>query len=129
MTEPVVHEMNNHTFRLAVAQFDRAAELMGLDHNLRQRLKMPDRSLVVSVPVRMDDGRVEIFEGYRVQHNLSTGPAKGGIRYAPDVTHNTEHVFGFRIGERAPARLDPKEHTAQLWLPWREARFPCMGGW
>jgi len=63
MTEPVVHEMNNHTFRLAVAQFDRAAELMGLDHNLRQRLKMPDRSLVVSVPVRMDDGRVEVYTG------------------------------------------------------------------
>ncbi|HYL52079.1 MAG TPA: Glu/Leu/Phe/Val dehydrogenase dimerization domain-containing protein, partial [Acidimicrobiia bacterium] len=77
--------MDNHTFRLAVAQFDRAAELMQLDPNLRQRLKLPDRSLIVSVPVRMDDGRVEMFTGYRVIHDSSRGPSKGGIRYHPDV--------------------------------------------
>ena len=75
-TSAIPHEMDNHTFRLAVAQFDRASDLMKLDPNLRQRLKLPDRSLVVSVPVRMDDGRVEIFTGYRVIHDSSRGPSK-----------------------------------------------------
>jgi glutamate dehydrogenase (NAD(P)+) len=78
-------ELNTHTFRLAVDQFDAAAEAMQLDPNLRQRLKLPQRSLVVSVPVRMDDGRVEVFTGYRVQHDSSRGPCKGGIRYHPEV--------------------------------------------
>ena len=80
-----LHELDTPTFRLAVAQFDQAAELMGLDSNLRERLKLPQRSLVVSVPIRMDDGRVEVFTGYRVQHDSSRGPSKGGIRYHPEV--------------------------------------------
>jgi glutamate dehydrogenase (NAD(P)+) len=58
---------------------------MGLDPDLRERLKLPQRSLVVSIPVRMDDGHVEVFTGYRVQHDSSRGPSKGGIRYHPDV--------------------------------------------
>jgi glutamate dehydrogenase (NAD(P)+) len=78
-------ELDTATFRLAVAQFDQAAALMDLDHNLRERLKFPQRSLMVSIPVRMDDGRVEVFTGYRVQHDSSRGPSKGGIRYHPDV--------------------------------------------
>jgi glutamate dehydrogenase (NAD(P)+) len=78
-------EMSTHTFQLAVAQFDQAAELMKLDPNLRQRLKMPERSLIVSIPVRMDNGSVRLFTGYRVQHDSSRGPSKGGIRYHPDV--------------------------------------------
>lgn len=81
-----MQELDTHTFRLAVAQFDQAAEAMRLDQNLRERLKFPQRSLVVSVPVRMDDGRVEVFTGYRVQHDSSRGPSKGGIRYHPDVS-------------------------------------------
>src|SRR5438876_5084250 len=80
-----MHELNTPTFRLAVAQFDQAAEAMELDYNLRERLKLPQRSLIVSVPVRMDDGRVEVYTGYRVQHDSSRGPTKGGIRYHPDV--------------------------------------------
>src|ERR1051326_7029798 len=58
---------------------------MNLDHNLRMRLKKPERSLIVSIPIRMDDGSVKIFPGYRVQHDSSRGPSKGGIRYHPDV--------------------------------------------
>lgn len=81
-----MQELDTHTFRLAVAQFDQAAEAMRLDPNLRERLKFPQRSLVVSIPVRMDDGRVEVFTGYRVQHDSSRGPSKGGIRYHPDVS-------------------------------------------
>ncbi len=80
-----INELDNPTFRLAVAQFDQAAERMNLDPNLRQRLKIPERSLIVSVPVRMDDGTVKVFMGYRVQHDSSRGPSKGGIRYHPDV--------------------------------------------
>lgn len=80
-----LRELNTATFRLAVAQFDQAAEAMNLDSNLRERLKLPQRSLIVSIPVRMDDGRVEVFTGYRVQHDSSRGPSKGGIRYHPDV--------------------------------------------
>jgi len=80
-----MHELDTPTFRLAVAQFDQAAETMDLDHNLRERLKLPQRSLIVSLPVRMDDGRVEVYTGYRVQHDSSRGPSKGGIRYHPDV--------------------------------------------
>lgn len=78
-------ELDTHTFRLAVAQFDQAAEAMQLDSNLRERLKLPQRSLVVSLPVRMDDSRVEVFTGYRVQHDSARGPSKGGIRYHQDV--------------------------------------------
>lgn len=81
-----MQELDTHTFRLAVAQFDQAADAMHLDPDLRERLKLPQRSLVVSVPVRMDDGRVEVFTGYRVQHDSSRGPSKGGIRYHPDVS-------------------------------------------
>lgn len=80
-----MRELDTPTFRLAVAQFDQAAEAMRLDDNLRERLKLPQRSLVVSVPVRMDDGHVEVFTGYRVQHDSSRGPSKGGIRYHRDV--------------------------------------------
>ena len=78
-------ELDTPTFRLAVAQFDQAAHAMQLDANLHERLKLPQRSLVVSLPVKMDDGRVEVFTGYRVQHDSSRGPSKGGIRYHPDV--------------------------------------------
>jgi glutamate dehydrogenase (NAD(P)+) len=81
----MMNELDNHTYRLAVAQFDEAAERMNLDPNLRERLKLPERSLIVSVPVRMDDGSVKVFTGYRVQHDSSRGPSKGGIRYHPDV--------------------------------------------
>lgn len=80
-----MQELDTPTFRLAVAQFDQAAEAMGLDPSLRERLKLPQRSLIVSLPVRMDDGHVEVFTGYRIQHDSSRGPSKGGVRYHPDV--------------------------------------------
>ena len=79
-------ELDTQTYRLAVAQFDQAAEQMQLDPNLRERLKLPERSMTVSVPVKMDDGTVKVFTGYGVQHDSSRGPSKGGIRYHPDVS-------------------------------------------
>jgi glutamate dehydrogenase (NAD(P)+) len=85
MPTPITKELDTPTYRLAVAQFDAAAEAMQLDPNLRERLKAPERSLIVSVPIRMDDGSVRVFTGYRVQHDSSRGPSKGGIRFHPDV--------------------------------------------
>jgi glutamate dehydrogenase (NAD(P)+) len=78
-------ELDTPTFRLAVAQFEEAAERLGLDGNIRERLKLPQRALIVSVPVRMDDGNVKVFLGYRVQHDMALGPSKGGVRFHPDV--------------------------------------------
>ena len=65
--------------------FDRAAEHIGLDPEMREVLRSSYRELTVQVPVRMDDGRLEVFTGYRVQHNAARGPYKGGIRYHPDA--------------------------------------------
>ena len=70
----------------AEVRFDRAAELLGLDDGLRKLLKTPGMEVTVNIPVMMDDGRLEVFTGYRVQHSIARGPAKGGIRFAPDVT-------------------------------------------
>jgi glutamate dehydrogenase (NAD(P)+) len=71
---------------VAQSQFDHAADQLDLDPGLRKVLRVPKRELTVNFPVTMDDGHVEVFTGYRVQHNLSRGPAKGGIRYHQDVT-------------------------------------------
>ncbi len=73
-------------YEVAVAQFDQAAELLHLDEDLREVLRKPKRELSVNFPVRMDNGRIRMFSGYRVQHNINRGPAKGGIRYSPDVS-------------------------------------------
>jgi len=70
---------------MAVRQFDVAAEKLSLDANVATRLRRPDRAMIVSVPTRMDDGRVHVFTGYRVQHIDVLGPFKGGIRYHPAV--------------------------------------------
>ncbi|HET9492812.1 MAG TPA: Glu/Leu/Phe/Val dehydrogenase [Chloroflexia bacterium] len=70
----------------ATTYFNHAADRLGLSDSLRQVLQKPERALVVSVPVTRDDGRLEVFEGIRVQHSTARGPAKGGVRYHPDVT-------------------------------------------
>jgi glutamate dehydrogenase (NAD(P)+) len=71
---------------VAQAQFDHAAEKLDLDDGMRRVLRVPQRELTVNFPVTMDDGEVQVFTGHRVQHNVSRGPAKGGIRYHQDVT-------------------------------------------
>ncbi len=77
---------NLNPFHIASQQFDRAADILNLNAGIREVLRTPKRQLIVSIPTRMDDGQVKVFEGYRVQHNIARGPAKGGIRYHPDVT-------------------------------------------
>src|ERR687884_635318 len=73
-------------FKISKQQFDRAADYLELEESMRRVLKNAKRQLVVSIPVKMDNGEVQVFEGYRVQHNIARGPAKGGIRYHPNVT-------------------------------------------
>src|SRR5216110_2932451 len=73
-------------FRIAQIQFDMAAEFLKLDPGLRQVLRTPKRILEVSLPTKMDNGQVKVLTGYRVQHNVSRGPGKGGIRFHPNVT-------------------------------------------
>ena len=73
-------------FEAMSERFDRAAKLLGLDEDLYAVMRVPSRELKVYIPVRMDTGHIQVFEGFRVQHNFARGPAKGGIRYAPDVT-------------------------------------------
>ncbi|GAH84675.1 unnamed protein product, partial [marine sediment metagenome] len=70
----------------ALQQLDEVAKRIDLEPWIHKKLRHPKRELIVSIPVRMDDGSVEVFTGYRVQHNITLGPAKGGIRYHPDVT-------------------------------------------
>ena len=70
----------------AQRQYDAAADILGLKPGVRAFLREAQRQLIVAFPVKMDDGSIKMFEGYRVQHNLARGPAKGGIRYHPGVT-------------------------------------------
>jgi glutamate dehydrogenase (NAD(P)+) len=70
----------------AEARFDEAARRLEMDEGLQKVLRSPSREITVYIPVLLDDGRIEVFTGYRVQHSIARGPAKGGIRYAPDVT-------------------------------------------
>ncbi|OGN82771.1 MAG: glutamate dehydrogenase [Chloroflexi bacterium GWC2_73_18] len=83
-TEQIAAPIN--AWAVAQQQFDRAADKLDLDPGLRRVLRQPRRELTVHFPVKMDDGSVQVFTGYRVQHNLGRGPAKGGIRYHQDVT-------------------------------------------
>ncbi len=72
----------------AEARFDQAAEQLNIDEGMQKVLRSPSREIIVHIPVLLDDGRLEVFTGYRVQHSIARGPGKGGIRYAPDVTHD-----------------------------------------
>jgi glutamate dehydrogenase (NAD(P)+) len=73
-------------FEMALRNFELAADLLGLDPEIRNQIRLPERELTVHFPVKMRDGKFKVFTGYRVQHSTARGPAKGGIRYHPDVT-------------------------------------------
>ncbi len=80
----VIREEN--PFESMMSRFDDAAQLLELDPDLYKVLRVPNREITIYIPVYMENGGIEVFTGYRVQHNFARGPAKGGIRYAPDVT-------------------------------------------
>ncbi len=84
LASPIQREFN--PWLAAEARFDEAAARLGLDEGLCKILRTPARELTVHIPVQLDDGRLEVFTGYRVQHSIARGPAKGGIRFGPDVT-------------------------------------------
>lgn len=79
-------EQESNPWLAAAARFDEAASRLNLDEGLRKVLKSPAREITVNIPVQLDDGRIEVFTGYRVQHSIARGPGKGGIRFSPDVT-------------------------------------------
>lgn len=82
-------------FENALKQFYKAADIMKLEPSMREVLAYPKRELTVNFPVKMDDGSIKVFTGHRVQHNVARGPAKGGIRYHPDVTLDEVKALAF----------------------------------
>jgi glutamate dehydrogenase (NAD(P)+) len=102
--------LQSDVFQMAAEQFDGAADFLQLGDDIRERCKWPKRLITVTVPVRMDDGRTEVFFGHRVQHHLSRGPVKGGLRYHPAVD----------LGEVA---------ALAMWMNWKCAlmRLPYGG--
>jgi glutamate dehydrogenase (NAD(P)+) len=84
-TTTVTPDQEKNPWLAAEARFNIAADRLGLDEGIRKVLGNPNRELTVNIPVQLDDGRIELFTGYRVQHSVARGPGKGGIRYAPDV--------------------------------------------
>jgi glutamate dehydrogenase (NAD(P)+) len=100
-----------NAFAMAQAQFDKVAEILGLDHGTRDLLRYPMREYHFCLPVRMDDGSVKVFRGFRVQHNDARGPAKGGIRFHPQETADTVRALS-------------------MWMTWKcaVANLPLGGG-
>jgi glutamate dehydrogenase (NAD(P)+) len=82
----VAMEQESNPWESQSARFDLAAQKLNLDEGLCKILRYPTREIILHIPVAMDDGRIEVFTGFRVQHSIARGPAKGGLRYAPDVT-------------------------------------------
>ena len=79
-------EQERNPWEAQAYRFDLAARLLKLDDGIWKVLRYPTREIIVHIPVQMDNGTIEVFTGYRVQHSMARGPAKGGIRYAPDVS-------------------------------------------
>eukprot|EP01031_Cornospumella_fuschlensis_P048431 gene48431-59310_t len=101
MSKAIVSSLyDSDVFKMACRQFDQAADAINLPEDIRDRTKYPRRCLAVALPVKRDNGSVTVFEGYRVQHNLSTGPSKGGIRFHQNVT----------LGEVA---------ALSMWMSWK----------
>ena len=82
----VALEQEINPWEAQAARFDLAAQKLNLDEGVWKVLRYPNREIILHIPVAMDDGRLEVFTGFRVQHSIARGPAKGGVRYAPDVT-------------------------------------------
>jgi glutamate dehydrogenase (NAD(P)+) len=86
LTHDIATDKEFNPFEAQTARFDFAAKKLNLEEGIWKILSQPAREITVHIPVSMDDGRIELFTGYRVQHSMARGPAKGGVRYAPDVT-------------------------------------------
>ncbi len=121
----IIDHTQRDPWQVALEQFDIAADKLHLDPNMRGILRETQRELTVHFPVRMQDGVVKVFTGYRVQHNTSRGPGKGGIRYHPSVTLNEVKALAMWMtwkcavvgipygGAKGGVVCDPKQMTAQ----------------
>ncbi len=110
-------------YKTALEKFEKAADIVNLDENIREILKHPRRQFIVEFPVKMDDGKVKVFRGYRVQHCLALGPAKGGVRYHPSVTLDEVKSLAFWMtfkcavmslpfgGAKGGVAVEPKKHS------------------
>jgi len=87
--------MTMNAYENAMHQFEQAVEVLGLKPNQVAMIKDPRKVIILTLPVRMDDGRIEVFTGYRVQHSIVRGPAKGGVRFHPDVTLDEVKALAF----------------------------------
>ncbi|MBI4638984.1 MAG: Glu/Leu/Phe/Val dehydrogenase [Candidatus Rokubacteria bacterium] len=105
-------EFDSHLYRTALAQLDRVAARLTLDRDIHERLRYPRRALVVSIPIRMDDGSTNIFIGYRVHHNTVLGPTKGGLRYD----------LGVNLGEVTALAMLMSWKCALMGLPYGGAK-------
>jgi glutamate dehydrogenase (NAD(P)+) len=85
-TSTLTLEQETNPWEAQASRFDEAAQRLNLDEGIWKVLRYPTREIIVHIPVSMDDGSIEVFTGYRVQHSIARGPGKGGIRYSPDVT-------------------------------------------
>ena len=105
-------ELNTPTYIDVLEQFDAAADWFCLDRNIWKRLRLPQRALCVTMPIRMDNGDVHVFQGFRVQHDTSLGPTKGGVRYHP----------GVNLGEVAALAMNMTWKCALVGLPYGGAK-------
>ncbi|HRY28723.1 MAG TPA: Glu/Leu/Phe/Val dehydrogenase [Elusimicrobiota bacterium] len=120
---PSSHSAPVNAWDMALEQLDTVAKHIRLDRGIHEFLRYPKTILSVSVPVRMDNGTVQVFEGHRVQHNVTRGPAKGGIRFHPDLTLDEVKALAFWMtlkcavmglpygGAKGGVRVDPKKLT------------------
>ena len=123
MATEKLHEQKPNPYQIAVEQFMLAADKLNLDEGMKQILAQPKRELIVHFPVRMDDGSYKVFTGFRVQHSLTRGPAKGGIRYHQDVTLDEVKALAMWMtwkcatvgipygGAKGGVIVNPKEHS------------------
>jgi glutamate dehydrogenase len=102
---------STNAFEMAQAQFDHVADQLGLDEQVREMLRWPAREFIIRIPIRMDDGKMRVFQGFRVQHNDARGPNKGGIRFHPAETIDTVRALA-------------------MWMTWKcaVADIPLGGG-
>ncbi len=107
----MAHDKSFNPFEMARAQFDKIADMIGLDQGTRDLLRSPQREYHFTIPVRMDDGTVKVFRGFRCQHNDARGPSKGGIRFHPQETEDTVRALS-------------------MWMTWKcaVADIPLGGG-
>src|SRR6267143_166656 len=154
MTTTVSHEQEINPWEAQSARFNLAAQKLNLDEGLWKVLSYPAREIIVHIPVAMDNGQLEVFTGFRVQHSIARGPSKGGIRYSPDVTLDEVRALASRMtwkcavvnipfgGAKGGVICDPRKmsrgelerltrrYTAELfnWLgPERDVPAPDVG--